>query len=75
MNIEDFRLDFIARQEKTGLTQLEISRLYGVNQPLISRFLSGNRGIGIKPMIKLWAFVYGVPFPAQPSSKDNNDVA
>jgi len=63
MNTETFRSDFMARQAATGLSQVEISRMCGVNQPLISRFLSGTRGLGIKPMIKLWPFVYGCEFP------------
>ena len=68
MNIEQFRLDFLARQEACGARQRDISIQYGIQQAALSRFAAGRTGLSFESVVKLWPFVYGYDFPKSETS-------
>lgn len=65
MNMLDtFRNDLAARMLEENLSQQKISRLSGLDQASLSRFLRGETGISGKNVFALWPFVYGdLPTP------------
>lgn len=58
-NLDSFRRDLRDAMVRAACGQIDLMRDYGVNQSIISNFLSGRRGISADSMLKLWPFVYG----------------
>lgn len=65
MNTENFRKDLRMAMEAQSVTQSELSRMSGVEQYNISKFLNGDRDILLSNAMKLWPFVYGDRCPHQ----------
>lgn len=65
MNTENFRKDLRMAMEAQSVTQSELSRMSGVEQYNISKFLNGDRDILLSNAMKLWPFVYGDKQPQQ----------
>lgn len=63
MDVERFRKDFLARKASTGLKQVQLCALYGVQQGTLSRFIKGKTSISFESVLKLWPFVYQAEFP------------
>lgn len=60
---EKIRLDFYAKKNATGKTQAELSKELGLNQSILSRFLSGKRSVCATSLDKIWSYLYGNNFP------------
>lgn len=76
MKLDQFRTDMACVIAQKRLTQKEITRLTGVPQPCVSKFLRGEVGISLGAFIALWPIVYDQPFPdlpAVPSLLSNDD--
>lgn len=65
MNIQTFREDVRAVVSKVG--QSELSRLSGVGQCNISKFLNMDREMKLSNVLRIWPFVYGDLRPQSPT--------
>ena len=68
MNTEIFRNDLRKILETSGMSQSDLSRLSGVKQYNISKFLKGEREILLSTALRLWPFVYGHSITATPTT-------
>lgn len=65
MNTDTFRNDLREAMNSRGMSQSELSRVSGVEQYNLSKFLKGEREIVLRNALKLWPFVYGdIPSPS-----------
>lgn len=69
-NLDSFRRDLREAMTRAEYGQIDLMRDYGVNQAIISNFLSGRRGISAGSMLKLWPFVYGQDEVCTPAHKE-----
>ena len=68
MNTEIFRNDLRKILETSGMSQSDLSRLSGVKQYNISKFLKGEREILLSTALRLWPFVYGHSITTTPTT-------
>lgn len=57
--MQTFLDDLKKAMDESSISQSELSRMSGVKQYNISKFLSGDRDILLSNALKLWPFVYG----------------
>lgn len=66
MKLQQFRNDMACVIAQKRLTQQDVTRLTGVAQSSVSKFLRGEVGLTVETFMALWPIVYDQPFPAPP---------